>query len=221
MLERIVNRFRRLRTSQDVGSYRRSMIDYGLSEITKHSDTNNDSILVFANRIPLFSKEVDEYIRRRARNDLPDSQFDGIPQKREELVEIGGVLAYGNDGLIEVRYSPPDIENVRELVELPKSTFPGEFAVSRRTWDEFYRGRPYRTFIETATKNHLTLDDIKQGEVVIDWHTHPHGRVPSLGDVNSMLKLADFVKDKKLYSVIYVPSENQTYWFEIGKAQPN
>ncbi len=218
MIERLVNSFRTLKRLQGVGSYRRSMIEDGLDEVTQYVDRSNGYVPVFADKIPRFSSEVNAYIRRRARKDLPHSQFDGIPQKREELVEIGGVLVYGNNGLIEVKNSPPDIENVRELVELPTSTYPGEFAISRRIWDEFYGGRPYNTFIETATRNHLTSDDLNEGNIVIDWHTHPNGRVPSLGDVNSMLKLADFVHGKKLYSVIYVPRDDQTYWFEIGKA---
>ncbi|MBI5392954.1 hypothetical protein HZA96_03715 [Candidatus Woesearchaeota archaeon] len=69
-----------------------------------------------------------------------------------------------------IKYSSPDIEEVRELVELPTSTYPEEFAVSRRIWDEFYGGRPYGAFIETATRIHLTSDDLKEGNIFCYLH---------------------------------------------------
>ncbi|RLE39323.1 hypothetical protein DRJ17_01220 [Candidatus Woesearchaeota archaeon] len=218
MLERIVNSFGRLRKLQSIGSYERSMIEYGLNEVNQHCDSSNT--LVLAKRISLFSKDVDDYIRRRARTDLPASQFVGIPERREEFVEIGGVLVYGNNGLIEVRYSSLDVENVRELVELPTSNYPCEFAVPRKTRDDFYGGRPYKTYIETSTEYRVNPEDFNQGDIVIDWHTHPDEGVPSLEDVNSMLKLDGLIGNKKLYSVIYVPRDDQSYWFKIEKAQP-
>ena len=53
---------------------------------------------------------------------------------------------------------------------------------------------------------------------MVDWHTHPEGNGDfSEGDVKHINDIMERFGHKDVYFVVYMPSQNKTYWY---KAQP-
>lgn len=152
-------------------------------------------------KLPVFADEVNGFIERKARRDLPRQQFENSLRLADlsKWVEIGGVLGY-NGKMFEMCYSPPDSRYIQ---------------VEKR----FPNGR----IISSATPTgRFCLDDLNRAEYIIDWHTHPTGfGEVSEGDVDHIKEfLEKFGEGKQIFFVVYRPAKNQSVWYQAKKAQP-
>ncbi len=149
---------------------------------------------------PRFAKKVDEYIKQKSRDDLPQEQFEDR-LKLDDLpkwVEVGGVLDY-RDGIKELSYNPPNSDNVIVEYSLPKNS----------------SHRPIKR-ITTHTNGKLSVDDVVNATCMIDWHTHPVGYGElSLEDVDYAGEILKHRNERPFYMVLFQPNLNQTFWYNL------
>lgn len=146
--------------------------------------------------LPVYATDFHNYIREKARADLPECQFTGKinPRNLADLVEVGGNVGY-NGNLFEIRYVKPDGDSV-VIEETPE----GKFVRSSLL------GEPY-----------IDFQGWEKSDVVLDWHTHPIPSTPSDKDFNYMLRFDQMLKQyfdvKPVLFALYLPTLDQIHWF--------
>ena len=152
-------------------------------------------------KLPAFANEVNGFIERKAKRDLPRQQFENSLRLADlsKWVEIGGVIGY-NGKMFEMSYSPPDSRYIQVEKRFPNG----------------------RTISSTTPSGRFCLDDLNRAEYIIDWHTHPVGfGEVSEGDVDYIKEfLEKFGEGKQIYFVVFRASKNQSIWYQAKKAQP-
>jgi hypothetical protein len=143
-------------------------------------------------RPALFGQEVEEYIEKKARQDLPPVQFESrqgiLPPPA--FMEIGGFLGYDSK-LFEIAYSTDSRVEVREGGLQP----------------ELYI-RP------------LNEEDLARACSLIGWHSHPSGSgEPSFGDIVYLKDFYQKFSPKQFHYLIFLPEIDQAIWYEIEKVE--
>ncbi|UCG95380.1 MAG: hypothetical protein JSV92_05075 [archaeon] len=167
--------------------FRAILLDHGINSLPRE-----------VTELPSYANDFLEYVRQKAREDLPESQFTGkiYLNNVSDMVEIGGYVGY-NGEFIEISYAKPDTNNVN----------------IKKNRD--------RTSLQSSTKGESNLDfqKLEESDDVISWHTHPVPEAPSYPDFDHMIKntkmLQDLFENKKAYFVLYLPLLDQANWFEV------
>lgn len=153
--------------------------------------------------LPSFSDEVNQYIKEKARRDLPQAQFDNTLSLNDlgDWVEIGGILGYRKHPY-EMCYYKSDSSQVR-LRDSPN----GRELVSSTMPMVLTYGQVFMTKL---------LD-----KAMIDWHSHPKGSGElSPADLVHQAELVNDFPELDIYSVVFLPAKNQAVWYQAKKAQP-
>ncbi len=167
-------------------------------ELRKHAKENG--LKFYPTRSAGFlniENDVEQYIRKKAREDIPESQFTcssalKYPRDKrkinERMMEIGGVLGF-NGIIYELAYSK-DCEISHNI-----------------------DGR--RLYSTTRVSRFINPSDLKEGtSTFINWHTHARNPNLSKKDAESGNALMDIFSDFLYYEVIYCPAYDRFSWYE-------
>lgn len=147
-----------------------------------------------------FMRGVDDYIRKKAREDLPEAQFicDYPYLQFRELVEIGGTVMYRQNELRETEYKISKVTNLKDIFKILRDK---SFSVGLSGSKVYICRKP----IPTA---------------IIHWHTHP-GVVDggmTIEDAVDFIRCDQLTNQQiKTYSVIYSAFRDATFWYYIPK----
>jgi len=150
---------------------------------------------------PSFAKDVEAFIRGRARRDLPVEQFTGMldPTNPDHFREFAGTLDYReSEGVVELGYAHPEQSKVTM--------------------------RNGRVVCSELANRFFDTDDLDRMEHLVDYHNHPNGTeegflisdrgyVKDLGKlIEQLLGIGATIKD--LHFALYLPHEDRVHWFK-------
>lgn len=165
-------------------------------------NTGLSSYMEFFEKPPGFSDKVHEYIRKKAKKDLPETQFSNFNEfsSIKELIEIKGLLGYNDEHIFEIDYFKPELEDIK--IKKDKDKIIIECFPSDKSCFNASRLKKYNP------------------EIILDWHTHPVSIPFSDEDFNDMFssrKILDLILDKNInfFSVLYLPGHDSFYWVNV------
>ncbi|PIO07354.1 hypothetical protein COU59_03440 [Candidatus Pacearchaeota archaeon CG10_big_fil_rev_8_21_14_0_10_34_12] len=154
-------------------------------------------ISLLPNELPYFSQRIEEFVRLRARRDLPETQFHSETLKLEEIVEIGGFLSHSfqTGEIRELEYLYP--KNSSIIINM--------------------HGIGFGHNLKNLTLKILGNEDL------IFYHTHPLGvefysssDILTHSDIGS--KVAEVNEGKSyFYGVLYIPLSDSFKWYGSKK----
>jgi hypothetical protein len=168
-------------------------------------------------RFPKFARKVNKLIEEKARERLPQRQFNlydrffGPSDDLSKYVETGGILGCDGKNVFEITVSLPDENNVRVYTKSPENP------------SLYIRGKTSSlagddpAIIVSSTKYQIDPETCEKAEILIDWHTHPNlrnGAPLSEGDVDFMNWFNTRFADKPIYSVVFTPGRNKAVWYQ-------